>query len=535
MSSKPPASNGPQLMNVGSARVLCCADVRGNISLLNQLAEETRADYIIHCGDFGFYEKASVGRMSDRTLKHILQYSTLIPPHIRARLNSATPDDARRTISESNTPYLSEFPQFLAGEKRLRVPVYCVWGACEDVTVVERMKAGEYKVENLNLIDEGALLEIGGVGLRLFGLGGAFVPQKLFDHGEGHGSIAGGSGTMWVTALQIGELVEQAQRLYNPSETRMLVTHASPGREGLIAQLSLVLRADFTLSASLHFRYGISYNEFSVQPDQDHFRNRLIQAQRTILQVWDRVKSEVESSITERQRALIQHFMTVVNRLPPTGRDGTEKDEQAFKNTWHFNMPDAAFGWLALEVSNGRMVAESKAQGFNFSYRRKPKKESTSASWRGENALGAPSGGDGDNKESWRDSRRQSTTHNQFTVYISGLLHTPVSEEDIRGFFGPVAAGIGRVRLLYDRHSQQQRASCFVDFTNQAAFDEALRMDGQRLGENTLNIKKADPNRGLDARRGGRGGGRSGSRGGHRPNPPSRHSTSSSLTEGNRR
>lgn len=78
-------------------------------------------------------------------------------------------------------------------------------------------------------------------------------------------TIAGGSGTMWTTALQIGELVETAQtvcatavaksdisfisdclfhwpQVYDPAETRILVTHASPGREGLLAQLALVLR-----------------------------------------------------------------------------------------------------------------------------------------------------------------------------------------------------------------------------------------------------------------------------------------------------
>lgn len=31
--------------------------------------------------------------------------------------------------------------------------------------------------------------------------------------GEGHGSIAGAQGTMWTTALQIGELIDTAQRV----------------------------------------------------------------------------------------------------------------------------------------------------------------------------------------------------------------------------------------------------------------------------------------------------------------------------------
>jgi hypothetical protein len=46
---------------------------------------------------------------------------------------------------------------------------------------------------------------------------------------------------MWTTALQIGELVELANNYYDPTETRVLITHASPGREGLLAQLALTL------------------------------------------------------------------------------------------------------------------------------------------------------------------------------------------------------------------------------------------------------------------------------------------------------
>lgn len=102
---------------------------------------------------------------------------------------------------------------------------------------------------------------------------------------------------MWTTALQIGELVELANSVYDASETRVLVTHASPGREGLLAQLALTLHADFTISAGLHFRYNIAYNEFACQPEIDHFRNRLIQSQQQFMQLWDAIKEQVEDSV----------------------------------------------------------------------------------------------------------------------------------------------------------------------------------------------------------------------------------------------
>lgn len=72
-----------------------------------------------------------------------------------------------------------------------------------------------YAIHNLTVLDEATTrsLVIGGVKLRLFGLGGAIVSHKLFDNGTGAATIAGGNGTMWTTILQIGELVDTAQKV----------------------------------------------------------------------------------------------------------------------------------------------------------------------------------------------------------------------------------------------------------------------------------------------------------------------------------
>ncbi|KAF9896091.1 hypothetical protein BX616_008154, partial [Lobosporangium transversale] len=208
-----------------------------NISQLNDLADQTGAKLIIHCGDFGFYERDSLNRISD---------STLIPPAMRTRLLQAnvTPDSLRSQIRASTTHILSELPLFLSGQKTLKVPVYTVWGACEDVSVLEKFRSNEYSIPHLNILDEAAttVIDIGGVKLRLFGLGGAIAQHKFFDIGEGTSTIAGGSGTMWTTALQIGQLVDTAQKVFDATETRVLVSHASPGREGILAQLALVLK-----------------------------------------------------------------------------------------------------------------------------------------------------------------------------------------------------------------------------------------------------------------------------------------------------
>jgi hypothetical protein len=84
------------------------------------------------------------------------------------------------------------------------------------------------------------------------------------------------------------------------------------------------------------------------------------------------------STISDTQNALLQNALTVVNRLPPSlhDRDDTSSsgfsdlEEQGFKNTWNFNLPDAAFGWVILDLEHGRVSAETKSQGFNFAYRK---------------------------------------------------------------------------------------------------------------------------------------------------------------------
>ena len=275
---------------------------------------------------------------------------------------------------------------FINKQLKLDIPVYTVWGACEDVRVLEKFRSGEYKVDNLHIIDEAnsRLLEVGGVKLRLLGLGGAVVMHKLFDNGEGRTTIAGGQGTMWTTLLQMGELVDTANRVYDPTETRVFVTHASPAREGLLNQLSVTLKADFSVSAGLHFRYGSSYNEFSVNPTLDHYRGKLAASKASFNDVWETVKSEVEPAVSqnEAQRQLLDNALEIVNKMPTVANGGNpfgqamsnpgaggQVDESAFKNMWNFNLADAAFGFLVLEIEGGRIGTEMRAQGFNFAHR----------------------------------------------------------------------------------------------------------------------------------------------------------------------
>jgi len=270
--------------------------------------------------------------------------------------------------------------------------------------VLEKLRSGEYKIDNLHVIDEShsRLLDVGGVKLRLLGLGGAVVMHKMFDNGEGRTTIAGGQGTMWTTLLQIGELIDTANRVYDPTETRLLITHASPAREGLLNQLSVTLKADFSISAGLHFRYGSSYNEFSVNPSLDHYRGKLSASKAQFNDVWETVKHEVEPAVSENeaQNKLLHLALELVSKMPSTASGGNpfgggppngQVDESAFKNMWNFNLADAAFGWLVLDVDQGRIGTEMRAQGFNFSHR--GGKRQQPAPLAPSNATGPPTGG----------------------------------------------------------------------------------------------------------------------------------------------
>jgi hypothetical protein len=99
--------------------------------------------------------------------------------------------------------------------------------------------------------------------------------------------------------------------------------------------------------------------------------------------VWETVKTEVEPAVSENesQQRLLSNALELVSKMPSvanggnpfgggyTGPQGGVVDESAFKNMWNFNLADAAFGWLLLDIDQGRIGTEMKAQGFNFSHR----------------------------------------------------------------------------------------------------------------------------------------------------------------------
>lgn len=127
---------------------------------------------------------------NSRTLKHLITYSPTIPPALRTKL--LAPQLPRKDLLHALSPnrddfHLSQFPLLFGSTPRLKliVPTFAVYGACEDVRVVEKFRTGEYKIPNLTVLDEATTraVDVGGVRLRLLGLGGALVMAKMFDNG----------------------------------------------------------------------------------------------------------------------------------------------------------------------------------------------------------------------------------------------------------------------------------------------------------------------------------------------------------------
>jgi Protein of unknown function (DUF2433) len=66
---------------------------------------------------------------------------------------------------------------------------------------------------------------------------------------------------------------------------------------------------------------------------------------------------------SENQRILLDKCLSVVERVPPPTQGGTAGEEPAWKNCWNWNLCDAAYGHLVLDIKDGRVSSELKSQG----------------------------------------------------------------------------------------------------------------------------------------------------------------------------
>ncbi|WVR03153.1 hypothetical protein IAU60_000143 [Kwoniella sp. DSM 27419] len=161
----------------------------------------------------------------------------------------------------------------------------------------------------------------------------------------------------------MGELIDTAQRVYDPQETRLFVTSAPTSRTGLLSLIANALKADLTISGGLHFRYPVSFNEFSIHHDFDSYRQTLVTAANTFGSVYDTVKDKVDSILNEHQLSLLKKIVGAVADIPK------DKENTTWTNTWHWVLSDASCGHMLLAITDSRVSAEIKTSGLNFAHR----------------------------------------------------------------------------------------------------------------------------------------------------------------------
>lgn len=322
-------------------KILCVSEIRGLLSKLNLLARKHSASVIIHTGNFGFFDSDSISKIHESYLRHIVAFSPFISEDIKSKVNQLSKindngdvnEEERKVLNYVKNEKLSELDLFLNGTLKFDVPVYAIHGMIEDNSVINKFKLGIYKVNNLYLIDENTVHDINATdgnknfNITLFGLGGALNISKLFFHGTFDDSLqdeiknnelaqkndmffiptSGDPGNLWITMLQIGKLLKtmknyQSKKLKNrdfnsknikDTSIRIFVSHSSPVKEPLLEHLAIYLKSDYTISNSLHFLYSSSYNELSICPTYEFFKNKFVDAKIQLLKIWKNIKSTI--------------------------------------------------------------------------------------------------------------------------------------------------------------------------------------------------------------------------------------------------
>lgn len=300
----------------GSCKILLISDCKGHWSVIDELADQVGADIVVHTGDFGFFgnflfwptdqgslylaaDHDSIGKISEKSLKYLIKNNPRLDEADKNDLLAMPEAAVRHHIFRTSPFLLSQLPEYLAGERQFRHLVFTIYGALEDIAVVEKFRSSAYSVKNLLIIDEAysPVLPLGNIKLRLFGLGGSVIRHKLFDVGDGKITIAGSSGLMWTTLLQVGELVSLAKREFDPAEVRLLVTHTGAGREGLIAQLALALNADYAIASGSSNGSIAAWNPQAIHATHDLWQDRLMQSRETLMRLWRSIQEIVEMRI----------------------------------------------------------------------------------------------------------------------------------------------------------------------------------------------------------------------------------------------
>ena len=238
-------------------KILLISDTHGKLDLVNELALQTKADLVIHAGDFGFYDERSAYRLSHRELRLLITHSALRNDYT---VNAETKRDELIDIVKRHNLF-GDFSDYISGSKKFIVPVYAVYGNHEDVQVLKKISDGTH-IPNLFMLDENNFYtfenSFNELEFSLYGLGGNFLmSKKLFD-----APIAGRCGKVWSTLHQFGVLYKNVIHKEKPS---IFVSHVSPGKEPLLTRLITNFMPTFWISGHMGAPFACVWNQFTIR------------------------------------------------------------------------------------------------------------------------------------------------------------------------------------------------------------------------------------------------------------------------------
>ena len=334
-------------------RLLLLSDTHGALAQVDDLAAKVGADAVLHAGDFGFYDDASVDRLEARELFLRVIHSSL-PPEEKKKAKKLSGDKMRGFI-RSELP-LSDLASWLREGRGFRVPVYAVWGNHEDRVVIEDLLAQRTRVPNLHLLHGAATHRIGP--FELFGLGGNIVPDLLGDQPS---PLAGRGGKVWTTLAQIGELAAAMMRPKERAAARVLVSHLSPGREPLLGHLCAHLGVDLTVSGHMGSPWTAVWEEFAVRNPVESGR-RLEDAQAALAAA---LASPLPEDPGLRERVELARSILAARTEPVADERGAAMPRW-YRGCFHVNLPDVPDGYAVLTESDGRLSLETVSHGLRI-------------------------------------------------------------------------------------------------------------------------------------------------------------------------
>lgn len=320
-------------------KILLLSDTHGNLDVINDLASQTKADIVIHAGDFGFYDEKSVYRLSHRELR-------LLITHSRFRNNYPVDEGTKREILIdiiNKHHLLGDFAEYASGHKRFTVPVYAVWGNHEDIEVLKNIRNG-LQIDNLFMLDENHFYTFENndeLEFSLYGLGGNFLmSKKLFDK-----PLAGRCGKVWSTLHQFGVLYKNAQHKGKPS---IFVSHVSPGKEPLLTRLIINFMPNFWISGHMGAPFACVWNQFTIRE-----MNEALDWFKVDIGL---IEAQHKSGLLSEEALLA--FEVLQREIP--------KKDYWFKKMWNINLPDVQDGYAVLNYNEGRFSLETYSEGIKL-------------------------------------------------------------------------------------------------------------------------------------------------------------------------